>query len=706
MNVPIKSKNEVLNPPAGYVFAFIDREDMQLKAKLSDGIVINYTNVNEDMKVISLFDYSAFEVFPNKDVIVAGTVDAKTGLTYEKQVESCVVHKMTIRSSVPIVDNDVVIDWGDGCVEAIKDGKYEWKSNKQYNVEHNYSSSIKEQNQRFIVKIYGKDYYTFRHNESKNNNLISRIFDTDLPIASHVENFASLAIYSKRLLKVHFPHSTSPYSRVWNWSSTFQECQNLKSVTGFEDLVLRADSYFTSFMANCGELIETDFVIPAGSGEIGGIFNGCENLAKDINDIIPTYGFTSSNIYLKNTFKNTKITGIIPSEKLWENKKINWMLPIRNTSINDKNQSLPFTGCPNEIRSQAPVSWGGTNSSIDAKLSIKDENYFTAFEVYPNKDIITAGTSDEKTGLNYSVDIPICTTHKMVLRSSVPAVNNDVVIDWGDGCIEAIKDGKYEWKSEKQYDLVHDYVNSIKESNQRFIVKIYGKDYYTFRYNDYVDNNLTSRIFDVDLPLANHVENLASSVCFAHRLLKVHFPHSAAPYSSVWNWSHCFKGCNNLISVTGFEDMNIRDGAIVSGILQENKNLTTTDFVLPSGTNFLDNIIRFCPNLKIDISKMIPAEGFKSCNIKIRAIFSGNSNLTGTVPAEKLWNDHKINWKVQTSTIYGKAWLPFMGCSDEIRAQVPLSWGGTAPDTIIEERVEERIEKIEDVLKENNFLAL
>jgi len=33
---------------------------MQLKAKLSDGIIVNYTNVNEDTKILSLEDYTAF----------------------------------------------------------------------------------------------------------------------------------------------------------------------------------------------------------------------------------------------------------------------------------------------------------------------------------------------------------------------------------------------------------------------------------------------------------------------------------------------------------------------------------------------------------------------------------------------------------------------------------------------------------------------
>ena len=46
MNIPIKNKIDVAIPPKGYVFPFIDQDDMQLKARLSDGLVISYSNVD------------------------------------------------------------------------------------------------------------------------------------------------------------------------------------------------------------------------------------------------------------------------------------------------------------------------------------------------------------------------------------------------------------------------------------------------------------------------------------------------------------------------------------------------------------------------------------------------------------------------------------------------------------------------------------
>ena len=255
----------------------------------------------------------------------------------------------------------MIVDWGDGTVEAIQDGKYEWKSGKQYDLSHDYANSMDKDIKRFVIKIYGRDYYTFRHNDYKNNNLISRVFAYDLPIASHVGNLASVAIYAKRLLKVHFPHSTSPYSNVWNWSYTFNECINLQSVTGFEDLVLRGDAWYDGFMSECKNLKTTDFVIPPTVTSLKGLFNGDINFECDIEKILPINGFSSSNILIKNVFNKTKIYGTVPSDKLWNDKNIKW---------NVDQSGKPFLSCSPEITSQIPVSWGGTadDSIIEPSL--------------------------------------------------------------------------------------------------------------------------------------------------------------------------------------------------------------------------------------------------------------------------------------------------------------------------------------------------
>ena len=358
MNIPIKYKSEIFNPPAGYAFPFIDKDDMQLKAKLSDGIVINYTNLNEDIKIISLTEYSSFEVMPNKEAIAAGSKDTKTGLIYSISIPACTVHKFTLRSANPVDDNDVIIDWGDGTIEAIKDGKYEWKSNKSYELVHDYSEKMTETSQKFIVKIYGRNYYTFRNNSYKDNNLISRIFDADLPIANHISNFASMCYGATRLLKVKFPHSTKYVTDAYNFASTFEFATNLISVTGFEDNPLNSDCIVANIFNGDVSLQETDFVIPKGVTSIAGVFHDCKSLSTDISKIIPSNGFAYDNINAGAAFANTpSLTGVIPDYLLW------------NSGKTFKSQSAFYQS---SLSSQAPKSWGGTLEDLIIKPSFEE----------------------------------------------------------------------------------------------------------------------------------------------------------------------------------------------------------------------------------------------------------------------------------------------------------------------------------------------
>jgi hypothetical protein len=159
---------------------------------------------------------------PNKTIIPSGTVDDVTGLTYNNKIPACTIHKMTLRSTEEPENCDVIIDWGDGTIDKIKNNNFiSHTEGKSYELEHDYSPNMTSDIQRFTVKIYGRDYYTFRHNSYKANNLISQIFDANFPIASHITNFASMAYGAARLLKVQFPHSGIPFSNVINWSSCF-----------------------------------------------------------------------------------------------------------------------------------------------------------------------------------------------------------------------------------------------------------------------------------------------------------------------------------------------------------------------------------------------------------------------------------------------------------------------------------------------------
>jgi hypothetical protein len=74
----------------------------------------------------------------------------------------------------------------------------------------------------------------------------------------------------------------------------------------------------------------------------------------------------------------------------------------------------------------------------------------------------------------------------------------------------------------------------------------------------------------------------------------------------------------------------------------------------------------------MDIGDLFPSGKFAPRKITVGELFRRCAKLYGTVPADKLWNDTSIEW-VDTANA-------FEGCSAAILAQVPKSWGGTAPE--------------------------
>jgi hypothetical protein len=343
-----------------------------------------------------------------------------------------------------------------------------------------------------------------------------------------------------------------------------------------------------------------------------------------------------------------------------------------------------------------------SSDDLQQNEAIKTLEGLTAFEVMPNAAEIKAGTESDVTytatennksvvkKYKYAVDIPACTVHKMTLRSSHEPAECDVVIDWGDGTIEAIKDGKWvegeNYTKGKAYELSHDY-SAVAEQDEngvwkRFIVKIYGKNYYTFRHNNAVSitndkyslpsvvktsYNLISRIFDKDLPVANHVCNFASMCYGALRLLTVNIPHSTKYITSGFNYSSMFQYCTNLTIVKGFEDSPIPCGGIVGNMFAYCKNLIETDFIIPNCTTTLNYLFFYCENLTSDIAKLIPANGFALDNINVNLAFSRTSKLTGNIPAKLLWDSGKTFDKCATAFR-----------DSVLSEQAPETWGGKA----------------------------
>lgn len=316
-----------------------------------DNIVYNRTNDTWSVgfpNVVNGDDCMAFEVMPNKVEIAAGTVDDVTGLSYGVAVAACTVHKMTICSDYAPEVNDIVIDWGDGTVEAINDGNHTYNGST-YELEHDYSEVMTSNIQRFIVKIYGKRYWAFRHNKYTTNNLMSRIFDLDLPVSRHLANFASTCFCANRLLSVYFYNY---YHRILNINSMFCKCANLKSVKGFGTILNNENGVAGGTFEGCGELVDTDFRFPAGISTIGSTFPRCVKLAKDINDLLPVYGFENKTVVIQLTFLNCRaLTGEGFGDKLWNDNTVNWI--VKNSGTN-----YPFTG--SSLKAIVPTTWGGT----------------------------------------------------------------------------------------------------------------------------------------------------------------------------------------------------------------------------------------------------------------------------------------------------------------------------------------------------------
>lgn len=303
-----------------------------------------------------------------------------------------------------------------------------------------------------------------------------------------------------------------------------------------------------------------------------------------------------------------------------------------------------------------------------ANTTFKDD--YTAFEVMPNKVDIAVGDIDDVTGLEYSVAIPACTIHKMQIRSAQPANICDVIVDWGDGTIEVINDGKHTFTG-SSYELAHDYDPKMTSDKQRFIVKIYGRDYWAVRHQSYLGYNLMSRVFDIDLPVSSHIANFASMCFGAYRLLSVNFKNY---YHRIENLASLFCKCKNLVSAKGFGTILNNTNGEAGGLFEQCDSLIETDFRYPAGVTSIGSTFALCKKLAMDINDLLPVYGFESKTIEITVPFSNCRALTGEGFGDKLWNDNTINWIVKPTGTTTKTY-PFTGSS--LIALVPESWGGT-----------------------------
>ena len=73
----------------------------------------------------------------------------------------------------------------------------------------------------------------------------------------------------------------------------------------------------------------------------------------------------------------------------------------------------------------------------------------------------------------------------------------------------------------------------------------------------------------------------------------------------------------------------------------------------------------------MNVADLLPYNGFMAgTTVSMDSMFKGCSKLTGTVPADLLWNNPNVTF-TDTSRAFSE-------CSDAIRSQVPSAWGGKA----------------------------
>lgn len=325
-------------------------------------------------------DYTAFEVFAHDYDIPVGECEELGGYV-NNELSACMSHQIRIRSEQLPEDQNIIIDWGDGTITNLSsdiadDNLTGSALNWTYTISHEYPQTGK-----YIVKIFGNTYFNF--GSSANNttpNIVCRIFDVDLPVASHLGNFSSTCKYCKHLLNVNVFGSANFNKNYYNISQMFYGATNLLSATGFA-CKNKINVMYNGLFNNCYSLKTTDFILSPTTSGIPQVFRNCYELSGNVENIMAYYfPITSSttNISIKQLFyKCEKISGTINSDLLWNNPDVIW------TSTD------AFTGCT-LIQDQAPVSWGGnasddiivkqfwtgTQEEYDALTVIHDETFY------------------------------------------------------------------------------------------------------------------------------------------------------------------------------------------------------------------------------------------------------------------------------------------------------------------------------------------
>lgn len=381
----------------------------------------------------------------------------------------------------------------------------------------------------------------------------------------------------------------------------------------------------------------------------------------------------------------------------------------------------------------ADLSHGGSDSYIPTAKAAR--NYadklseHLAFAVFPcNVDIPAGAVSEMEETLqdllvsvygewvleqSFAVAVPAQMTHLFNIATVCKDLTkSDVIVDWGDGSRSVIASGEYHKAMEPgAYGQRNVVMKHTYQTPGRYVVKIFGQDYYALRQAvsetesgspDLVREkcNLVCDCFSRDLPVPSFLKNGSSMFCYAHRLLQIEAAY-CYPLRNITNGGNMFYGCRNLISV---RNLTLRDseGSYMSNMFSCCSNMVECSVAFPSMMESeygMYETFAECTKLQKDIADFFPNR-FVSRKITPKNVFAYCKALTGTVPAEYLWEDRNIEWvlNIDNDAKGSNRNGMFYGCSDAIRAQVPLSWGGTAADIQPAKHLAEAIDELETSL--------
>ena len=232
---------------------------------------------------------------------------------------------------------DIVIDWGDGTVSRVADLDDNSCTLTYHGEAYGYSSvyvshtySDEDCGNKYIVKIYGKDYFMLRAGNAEANNIVCRVFDSDLPMSSNIMNISSCFRNSLRIFKVVVPYGYKPLNTNVNITGLFWGCKNLR-YCDFDDFMLNRPY------------------------ELSQIFRDCQNLECDINNFNSIFMNGSYNQNYGWAFRFCyKLYGVVNPKVYWENPSNDYYYYGNVKSYE------AFLECAENIREQVPVVWGGS----------------------------------------------------------------------------------------------------------------------------------------------------------------------------------------------------------------------------------------------------------------------------------------------------------------------------------------------------------